>query len=166
MEKKSSKKLTIAMCAMAVALVAVVGGLIGVWAAVSQTASSKFNVQYSIGGHIAGSVAAKYQVLNGEEKAMGEKVAFSVTDDDKAAALDAAEAIALDATNKTVTAVLIGTLAVINEPKRHIKPYTLTGVVIELNKRQLDLLMSRGFEGCILIVDKSLLYVEHVVLHE
>lgn len=77
MEKKTTKKFTIALCAMAFALVAVVGGLIGVWAATQQSISSDFNVQYEVGKHIAGAVSATYQVGTKEAAALGQKVTFT-----------------------------------------------------------------------------------------
>ena len=79
MDKKTTKKFTIALCAMAFALVAVVGGLIGVWAATAQVVGSNVNVQYQIGSNIAATIKANYAtaVTTGAEQS----VTFDATAD-------------------------------------------------------------------------------------
>ncbi|MBQ8444664.1 MAG: hypothetical protein IJX25_04860 [Clostridia bacterium] len=87
MEKQkmsATKKLTIAVCSLAVALCVVAGGLIGVWAATQQSVNTTFNVQYSVGQHIAARVSAAYQVgtqdtvATAAETSMGE-ISFDTT---------------------------------------------------------------------------------------
>ena len=54
MEKKKTKnKFMLAICAMCVAFLGVVGALVGVLAASTQTIGSNFNVSYSIGENVA-----------------------------------------------------------------------------------------------------------------
>ncbi|MBE7074029.1 MAG: hypothetical protein E7379_02955 [Clostridiales bacterium] len=98
-QKKSSKKLSYAVIGLAVALVAVVGGLIGVYAATQQTVGSSFDVQYNVTGEIAGSVSAKYNITKDVDMGTAE---FDVTDSTVRGELKADETIGLDATNKQV----------------------------------------------------------------
>ena len=56
---KSSNKLKIAVIVLAIALIAAVGGIFGVYAATQQNVNTSFSVQYSIGKNVAVAIGAK-----------------------------------------------------------------------------------------------------------
>lgn len=97
----SNKKLTIAIVAMAVALLAVVGGLIGVWAATQQTVQTSFNVQYSIGENIAATVTASYATVDNKQTDTKSET-FDATTAEQTFSLALGD-ITLDPTNTSVT---------------------------------------------------------------
>ncbi|MBQ8908787.1 MAG: hypothetical protein IJY90_00645 [Clostridia bacterium] len=102
----ATKKLTVAVISMAVALCFVVGGLIGVWAAAQQSVGSNFEVKYEVGALVAANVTAKYQKVGGDPVAMGEGITFNANDVQGATSYDklsASEVIALDKDTQSVT---------------------------------------------------------------
>ena len=82
--QNSSKKLIIAVVALCVALLCVVGALIGVYAASTQSLKSTFNVNYSVGSGIAAKANATYEVGG---------VTKNMTTDGKAEAQDGSNTI-------------------------------------------------------------------------
>ncbi|MBO5394926.1 MAG: hypothetical protein J6A28_03370 [Clostridia bacterium] len=120
MEKVTTqrKKLTITIIALCVALLTIVGALIGVFAAETQSVKSEFEVEYTVGTNIAAKITGTYQVGNGTVKSMttdGQAAAenksntdliFNVnTDNATPGALSVPEDIVLDSTNNYVTLV-------------------------------------------------------------
>ena len=59
---KQKNKLLIAMCALCVAFLGVIGALVGVLAASTQTVGTSFSVGYSIGDNIAMAIGANYKI--------------------------------------------------------------------------------------------------------
>ena len=56
---KSNNKLKIAVIVLAIALVAAIGGIFGVYAATQQNVNTAFSVQYSIGKNVAVAIGAR-----------------------------------------------------------------------------------------------------------
>ena len=59
MGKKQNRKFIVAICAMCIAFLGVVGALVGVLAASTQTIGSNFNVSYDIGENVAIAIGAE-----------------------------------------------------------------------------------------------------------
>ena len=97
----TNKKMIIAIAALGVALLCVIGAMIGVFAATFQGVKSSFNVSYSA-TNVAATVSAKYQVLNSDEADMG-SITFDPAEADSQE--KTYKSLTEDATNITLTAV-------------------------------------------------------------
>ncbi|MBQ8908786.1 MAG: hypothetical protein IJY90_00640 [Clostridia bacterium] len=108
-QAKANKKFKVAIASMAIAFVAVVGGLVGVWAATSQTIGSSFDVQYTVNGAIAGNITATYKTAADDTATTFGEHNFDVTASDPTAENKfnkqftiADEELELSATNQSV----------------------------------------------------------------
>ena len=64
--KKKINMLVIAVITLSVALVAAIGGIFGVYAALQQNVSTSFSVSYSIGDNVAVAIGANWCKNDGE----------------------------------------------------------------------------------------------------